>query len=97
MKKKDVKSVIQSDFADRLETGYFAIHHVFQGVNRRRCERYGFLVALRPAEHEHAHAAANEGIQLSWKQQCQRYFEEHYGTREEFIKEFGRNYLDVTE
>lgn len=35
----------------------------------------------------------NQGLDLRLKQECQRYYEEHYGTREKFIKEFGRSYL----
>lgn len=94
MKRGDVRSVIQADFADRLATGSYALHHVFQGVNRRRCEEYGFLVALRPAEHNEVHESANTGKALDLKQQCQRFYEKHYGTRKQFINEFGRNYLE---
>ena len=93
MKKDNVRSVIQPDFNDLLDTGYYCIHHVFQGVNRRRCEKYGFLVALRPKAHDKAHEAANTGKQAEWKRECQRYFEQNIGTREQFIQEFGRNYL----
>ena len=93
MRREDVRSVIQPEFNDLLDTGYYCIHHVFQGVNRRKCEKYGFLRALRPSEHDKAHESANDGLQAIWKAQCQRYFEEHYGTREDFIREFGRNYL----
>jgi hypothetical protein len=39
------------------------------------------------------HMKPNQGLDLRLKQECQRYYEEHYGTREEFIKEFGRSYL----
>ena len=93
MKKSNCRSVIQAEFNDLLDTGYYAIHHIFQGVNRRKCEEYGFLIAVRPAEHDLAHQAANKGLQLDYKKQCQRYFEKHYGSREDFIGIFGRSYI----
>ena len=33
-------------------------------------------------------------IDLKLKTMSQEYYEKHYGTREKFINEFGRNYLD---
>ena len=73
------------------------IHHVFPGNRRKICEKYGFVVPLHPTFHEWAtysvHKAPNRGLDLKLKQECQRYYEEHYGTREEFIKEFGKSYL----
>jgi len=35
----------------------------------------------------------NREMDLVLKQQAQKYYEEHIGTREQFIKEIGRNYL----
>ena len=29
-----------------------------------------------------------------WKKEAQKYYESNYGSREDFIKAFGRNYLD---
>lgn len=39
------------------------------------------------------HAVPNAGIDLYLKQTAQRYFEKHYGTRDEFIKLFLISYL----
>ena len=35
----------------------------------------------------------NAGIDKMLKQMAQRYYESHYGSRDEFVKEFGRSYL----
>ena len=36
----------------------------------------------------------NKELDLFFKRKGQKLYEEMYGTREEFIQEFGRNYLD---
>lgn len=93
-----------SIFTDELGVCYITkmnvahIHHVFPGTCRRKiCEKYGFVVPLHPALHQWApdsvHNKPNQGLDLKLKQDCQRYYEEHYGTREEFIKVFGKSYL----
>lgn len=72
-------------------------HHVFGGSNRKKCEKYGFVAPLRPDLHPNGaqfrRAEENLKIDGYLKQRCQRYYEEHYGTREEFRGEFGKSYL----
>lgn len=75
-----------------------AIHHVFPGTGRRKlCEKYGFIIPLGPELHNMSdisvHSNPNRGLDLRLKQECQRYFEGHYGDRKEFISVFGRSYL----
>ena len=90
MKKENLKSVIQPEFLDLLQTGEYAIHHVFPGTGRRRkCEQYGFLVALRPAVHDEVHHNPNTGIDKILKDACYEYWIKNYGTEDEFKKEFG--------
>ena len=89
MKKEKLKSVIQPEFEDLVLTGEYAVHHVFPGRNRRKCERYGFLVALRPALHDEVHANPGGAVDTMLKDACRRYWIEHIGTEEEFRKEFG--------
>lgn len=90
MRKEDLRSVIQPDFSDLLKTGKYAVHHVFPGTGRRRkCEKYGFLVALRPAAHEEVHRNPNTGMDKILKDACRTYWMKNYGTEEEFKKEFG--------
>lgn len=93
-------SVLQDDLSTCFVTGStnVAIHHVFPGNGRRKkCERYGFVVALEPRYHNMSnysvHAVPNEGLDLQLKKLAQKYFEAHYGTRDQFINEFGRSYL----
>lgn len=94
-------SVLQKDLGICFVTGSnnVALHHVFPGNGRRKkCEKYGFIVALEPRYHNESnycvHAIPNAGLDLQLKQMAQRYFEAHYGTRTDFISEFGRNYLE---
>lgn len=70
-------------------------HHIFGGSNRAKCEKYGFVIPLRPDLHPNGvHAGKNaKEIDLRLKTLAQEYYENHYGTREQFRKEFGKSYL----
>ncbi len=98
--KRKLKSVLTDDLEHCYVTGSntVAIHHVFPGTGRRKlCDRYGFIVPLEPALHNMSgasvHSNPNTGLDLQLKQDCQRYYEENYGSREKFIKVFGKSYL----
>lgn len=66
-------------------------HEVFEGKNRRNSMKYGFVLPLCLRCHQ---LLQNDNdFNLKWKKKSQKYFEEHYGTREDFIKIFRRNYL----
>lgn len=71
-------------------------HHVFGGSNRKWSEKYGLKVHLCGDKcHRNGPRAAHqsgETMQLL-HEAGQRAFEEHHGTREEFMRIFGRNYL----
>ncbi len=71
-------------------------HHIFGASNRKKSEFYGFVVPLRPDLHPNGVFAGGEAkeVDLRLKTMAQEYYEEHHGTREQFIREFGRNYLD---
>lgn len=97
---KKLFSVIQDDLSVCYvsKSTNTAIHHIFPGNGRRKlCEKYGFIVALRPDYHNMSnysvHSLPNYGLDLVLKQTAQRYYEEHYGSRRDFIREFGRSYL----
>jgi hypothetical protein len=71
-------------------------HHVFFGTsNRKKSEQYGMKVWLCARHHN----MSNEGVHFNkpldnrLKKFAQEYFENHIGTREDFIREFGRSYL----
>lgn len=94
------KSVLTDDLGCCYVTGGspVAIHHVFPGNGRRKlCEEYGFIVPLVPDLHNASdasvHSNPNKGLDLQLKQECQEYFEKHYGNRMEFIEVFGKSYL----
>ena len=73
------------------------IHHIYYGPYRKASEKYGFVIPLAYYLHEFTpesvHGNPNKGLDLKLKQMAQRYFEEHYGTREEFVEVFGKNRL----
>ena len=58
---------------------------------------YGFVIPIAYYLHENypdsVHQNPNKGIDLELKQMAQKYFEEHYGTREEFREIFGKSRL----
>ena len=70
-------------------------HHIFGGCNRKNSEKYGFVIPLRPDLHPNgAHAGKNAAdVDMKIKQMAQRYFEEHYGNRDDFRKIFGKSVL----
>ena len=80
------------------------IHHVFGAANRKKSTRRGFVIPLIAEIHPNG-AYRNEAeckrltgrtlkeLDHELKATCQRYYERVYGTRKEFIEEFGRNYL----
>ena len=73
-------------------------HHILYGrSNRKQAEKYGFTVYLCLNHHtnggEAVHRNPNGPLDRYLKELAQKYWEENNGTREEFIKTFGRNYL----
>lgn len=91
-----------SVFADDMDHCFFTgsapveRHHIFGGSNRKSSEKYGFVVPLRPDLHPNgvnADRSKSKEIDLHLKQMAQKYFEENYGTREEFRVIFGKSYL----
>ena len=71
-------------------------HHCFPGTsNRKKSEQYGLKVWLCAWHHNMSDDGVhfNRTLDLNIKKYAQKYFEEHIGTREEFIKEFGKSFL----
>lgn len=71
------------------------MHHVFYGSGRRKAaDKRGYVIPLCMNHHTGADGIhSNRGRALFWMETAQRHYEMHYGTREDFIKEFGRSYL----
>ena len=91
---KKLWSIFTKDMDYCMFTGspYVERHHVFGGANRKKSEKYGFVAPLRYDLHPNgAHFRStpeNDKIDAYLKEVCKRYYIEHYGTEEEFIKEF---------
>lgn len=80
---------------DRLER-----HHIFGKENRKKSEKYGLVVELCGDEcHRNGREAVHNNADIM--QYLHEYgqlkaMQENHWTTEEFIKEFGVNYLEVT-
>ncbi len=71
-------------------------HHIYAGVsNRKQSEKYGCWVYLCARHHNMSDAGVhfNKALDTELKQTCQKEWEKRNGTREDFIRTFGRSYL----
>ena len=67
-------------------------NEIYRGRNRTNSMKYGFCLRMCLSCHrEYQDDAIFNDL---WHMTAQRYFEEHYGSREEFIAIFRRSYLD---
>lgn len=71
------------------------IHHCFYGTaNRKISDKYGLTIPLCQEHHTgRTGTHFNKELDTHLKKFAQEYYEEHYGTREEFRVEFGKSYL----
>lgn len=70
------------------------VHHILGGTaNRAKSDKYGFVVKLCRKHHAEIHRNINGKTGTYLRQMCQRYYEEHIGSREDFIREFGKSRL----
>lgn len=94
---KKLYSVLTDDLKHCIITGdcNIEIHHVFNASNRSLSEKYGFLVPLRSDWHNMTPYSIHmdQRFDESLKRKAQKYYEEHYGSREDFREEFGKSYL----
>ena len=70
-------------------------HHIFYGTaNRKKAEKYGLKAFLCQEHHTGGSGVHfNKDLDVELKKLAQKYFEEHYGSRKEFIREFGKSVL----
>ena len=71
-------------------------HHIYYGTaNRKKSEHYGMKVFLCGRHHNMSDEGVhfNKKLDLKLKRLGQLWWVTHGRTTEEFIKEFGRNYL----
>lgn len=66
-------------------------NEIFRGRNRTNSMKYGFC--LRMCLKCHGKYQENISFNDYWHKKAQQYFEEHYGSREDFIRIFRRSYL----
>ena len=71
------------------------IHHVFGASNRNHSEEDGFIIPLVPYLHNMSDQGVhfNREFDLVLKRQCQEYYEENIGTREQWISRYRKSYL----
>lgn len=77
-------------------TGFLQEHHVFGGPNRKLAEHYGLKVHLCYVCHEDNKRGVhgqNKELRDRLHKEGQQAFEREHGSREDFMKEFGKNYL----
>ena len=94
---------LRSIFTDDMDHCYFTKsalverHHIFSGALRKKSEKYGFVVPLHPTMHPNGvhfkPTQENKQIDRKLKAMCQKYYEEHIGTHEDWMREFYKNYL----
>lgn len=73
-------------------------HHVLHGFGRRaKAEKWGYKIPLCRRHHtgvDGIHQARNRQYDLLWIRAAQRHFERRRGTREDWIREFGKSWME---
>ena len=91
------KSIIQEDKVCYVtgSTLNLDCHHCIHGSNRKKADKLGLTVLLRHDVHMalHAHQKPFQNLDNELKKVAQLAYEEKVGTREDFLRYFGRNYL----
>ena len=87
------------------QSGHIERHHIFGASNRTRSTFYGFVVPLLAQIHPNGSQRSDKEcrrltgmtikqLDTRLKQECQKYYENELGkSREDWIREFGKNYL----
>ena len=99
-RKKHHKSIIDRDIKGQCficqKRGYTERHHIYGSANRKYSEQYGLTVYLCPKCHTSSEIAVHRSkeVRSTLQRIGQRTFEKKCGSREEFVKLFGKNYLE---
>lgn len=74
---------------------YTQTHHIFHGTsNRKNADRFGYVVELCQEHHTGNHGVHfNREFDLNLQRLAQEHFEKTHGTREDFIKIFGKSVI----
>ena len=97
---KKLKSILTDDMNTCYatgRTGHIEVHHIFGAFNRKRSEKYGFVVPLHAEVHPNGafctlDSKSRKELDYWLKSLCQEYFLKNIGTRDEWYQEFGRFY-----
>lgn len=93
-----MKSIIQSNkecYVCKTTFGLHDHHIIFGTANRKKSEQYGLKVWLCQEHHTgQTGVHFNKALDLKLKKIAQRNFEMIHGSREQFLREFGKNFLD---
>lgn len=75
---------------------YPQMHHVFFNAKKHVSEKYLYLLPLCLMHHTGSKDCPhlNRKIDLKYKQMAQHHFESTIGTRNDFIREFNKSYID---
>lgn len=86
-------------FVTGKEYGALDRHHCLHGWRRKKADQYGLWVWLDHDVHMklHSHCAPYESLDDALKIAAQKVYEEQIGTRDDFIREFGCNYIKEVE
>lgn len=96
--RKRLWSIFTDDLNKCIITGrtdHIERHHVFGSFNRKRSEKYGFIVPLHAEIHPNGAFCTAENwkeVDFWMKAECQAYYLKHYGDRDSWYAEFGRFY-----
>ena len=93
-----MKSVLVEDTSKCYVCGRTQVdgHHCIYGTGKRKiADKYSYIVPLCLDHHTGQHGVhnGNKELDIHLKQLAQKHFEEHHGSREDFIRVFGKSYL----
>lgn len=92
------KSALTDDFDHCFicgQSGWIEMHHIFGGSNRKNSDADELIVPLCHYHHtETPNGVHHNKDNMNYLHKVgQTYYEEHIGTREDFMKRYGKNYL----
>lgn len=70
-------------------------HHIFGAANRKKSDAFGYVVWLCGYHHNLSQDGVhqNRSLDLFFKELAQKHYEAVHGSRQEFIRTWGRSYF----
>lgn len=89
-----MKSILHNEMCCYVcgTTNWLEEHHIFGGPNRKLSEKYGLKVFL--CKRHHAEAHSDLYFRRTLQALAQQEWENEYGSRNDFMALFGRNYIE---